>query len=139
MVNACLSTLWSTTLFWVIDIVIFFKLITKYWTFVLVCPWKRFVFCFSRNVGKKMELMRLARLTFYMKVSNQQNRFQNNVGYKQVASFCGNIGTKSPKVQFSCFIHLEGLTSDHTSQRPSIIGDRLPIMNNLTFLLWLQS
>jgi len=47
-----------------------------------------------------MEPMRLARPTFYMKVSNQQNRFQNNLGYKQVASFCGNIGTKSPKVSF---------------------------------------
>lgn len=84
--------------FWVNDIVIFFKLITKYRTFVLVCPWTRFFFHFLRNVGKKMEPTRLARLTFYMKVSNQQNRFQNNLGYKQVASFCGNIGTKSPKV-----------------------------------------
>jgi hypothetical protein len=45
-----------------------------------------------------MEPMRPARLTFYMKVSNQQNRFQNNLGYKQVASFCDNVGTKSPKV-----------------------------------------
>lgn len=32
--------------FGVNDIVIFFKLITKYWTFVLVCPWTRFFFWF---------------------------------------------------------------------------------------------